>query len=98
MFSKSPIVSPMWAHYANNHTGFVLEFDLDKLQEHFIGNPIWDVTYRNAPSEHLQPILQRAAVLKNHVTLMPYKNMFLLNHILLNMMTGNTSKNAGLLI
>jgi len=63
-FSKSPIVSPMWAHYANNHTGFVLEFDLDKLQEHFIGNPIWDVTYRNAPSEHLQPILQRAAVLK----------------------------------
>jgi hypothetical protein len=97
-FSKSPIVSPMWAHYANNHTGFVLEFDLEGLQEHFKGNPIWDVTYRDAPSEHLQPILQRAAVLKNHVTLMLCKNIFLLNHILLNTMTGNTSKNVGLLI
>ncbi|WP_232615383.1 DUF2971 domain-containing protein [Photobacterium carnosum] len=28
-FSLSPIVSPMWAHYAKNHTGFVLEFDLE---------------------------------------------------------------------
>jgi hypothetical protein len=26
-FSKAPTSSPMWAHYANNHTGFVFEFD-----------------------------------------------------------------------
>lgn len=63
-FSKSPIVSPMWAHYANNHTGFVLEFDLAGLQEHFKGNPIWDVNYRTEPSEHLKLILERAFVLK----------------------------------
>lgn len=63
-FSKSPIVSPMWAHYAKNHTGFVLEFDLDALQAHFKGNPIWDVSYREAPHEDLKHILERAAVLK----------------------------------
>ncbi len=63
-FSKSPIVSPMWAHYAKNHTGFVLEFDLDALQVHFEGNPIWDVSYRETPYENLKHILQHAAVLK----------------------------------
>jgi len=63
-FSKSPIVSPMWAHYANNHTGFVLEFDLKGLQSHFDGNPIWDVDYRKQPLESLKKILERAAVLK----------------------------------
>lgn len=62
-FSKSPVVSPMWAHYANNHSGFVLEFDLDGLIKHFEGNPIWDVSYRKAPHENLKNILQRAAVL-----------------------------------
>ena len=30
-FSKSPIVTPMWAHYANNGTGFVIEIDEDPL-------------------------------------------------------------------
>ncbi|WP_159820614.1 DUF2971 domain-containing protein [Colwellia sp. 20A7] len=63
-FSKSPIVSPMWAHYANNYTGFVLEFDLVGLQNHFKGNPIWDVDYRQQPLESLKRILERAAVLK----------------------------------
>jgi len=63
-FSQSPIVSPMWAHYANNHSGFVLEFDLDGLQKHFEGNPIWDVSYRKAPHKNLKKILEKAAVLK----------------------------------
>ncbi|WP_240520048.1 DUF2971 domain-containing protein [Shewanella bicestrii] len=63
-FSQSPIVSPMWAHYANNHSGFVLEFDLEGMQKHFEGNPIWEVSYRKAPHENLKKILQRAAVLK----------------------------------
>lgn len=62
-FSKSPIVSPMWAHYANNHSGFVLEFDLDKLKKHFEGNPIWDVNYREGPLSSLKDMLERAAVL-----------------------------------
>ncbi|MCE0494656.1 DUF2971 domain-containing protein [Vibrio salinus] len=59
-FSYSPIVSPMWAHYANNHSGFVLEFDLEGMQEYFEGNPIWDVTYRKEPLEQLKNILARA--------------------------------------
>jgi len=63
-FSQSPIVSPMWAHYANNHTGFVLEFDLDGLRKHFDGSPIWEISYRNAPHKNLKNILKRAAVLK----------------------------------
>ena len=63
-FSQSPVVSPMWAHYANNHTGFVLEFDLDRLHKHFEGIPIWEVSYRNAPHENLAKILEKAAVLK----------------------------------
>lgn len=63
-FSQSPSVSPMWAHYANNHSGFVLEFDLEGLRKHFEGNPIWEVSYRNAPQENLAKILEKAAVLK----------------------------------
>ncbi len=63
-FSQSPTVSPMWAHYANNHSGFVLEFDLIGLQKYFEGNPIWEVSYRDAPHENLKKILGRAAALK----------------------------------
>ncbi|KZN32897.1 DUF2971 domain-containing protein [Pseudoalteromonas luteoviolacea] len=62
-FSKSPIVSPMWAHYANNHSGFVLEFDLVGLQNYYDGNPIWEVSYRKEPHENLRKILEKAAVL-----------------------------------
>ncbi|MGR5250414.1 DUF2971 domain-containing protein [Vibrio aestuarianus] len=60
-FSQSPIASPMWAHYANNHSGFVLEFDLEKLQEKFEGNPVWEVSYRTEPHPNLSQILARAA-------------------------------------
>ncbi len=63
-FSKSPIVSPMWAHYANNHTGFAIEFDLEKLQQHFVNNPFWGVDYREGPHKSLRDIVQRAAELK----------------------------------
>ncbi|MHC1551213.1 DUF2971 domain-containing protein [Phyllobacterium sp. K27] len=34
-FSKSPVVSPMWAHYGNNHRGFVIGFDVSHFQELF---------------------------------------------------------------
>ena len=50
-FSKSPVVSPMWAHYANNHTGFVLEFDADFLLQTFQEASLRDVTYRVEPSQ-----------------------------------------------
>ncbi|OUV22220.1 MAG: hypothetical protein CBC55_05305 [Gammaproteobacteria bacterium TMED95] len=63
-FSKSPTVAPMWAHYAKNHSGFVIEFDLEAMQKHFDGNPIWEVSYRVRPHENLKKILETAAVSK----------------------------------
>ena len=30
-FSRSPVVIPMWAHYAQNHQGFAVEFSEDGL-------------------------------------------------------------------
>lgn len=60
-FSKSPISSPMWAHYANNHSGFAIEFELEKLQQYFEGCPIWDVSYRKEPHPNLSDILVKAA-------------------------------------
>lgn len=44
-FSKSPIVTPMWAHYASNLTGFVLEFDEDLLMDYVTDSYITDVNY-----------------------------------------------------
>lgn len=59
-FSKSPIVSPMWAHYGGNHSGFVVEFDIDALKAAFPDIVIMDVTYRTEPSENIAGQLQRA--------------------------------------
>lgn len=61
-FSRAPTVSPMWAHYANNHTGFVLEFDADAIQQHFKDVAIRDVTYRDSPDPDIEYSLRRSAV------------------------------------
>ncbi|WBQ13330.1 DUF2971 domain-containing protein [Hyphomonadaceae bacterium BL14] len=60
-FSKSPIITPMWAHYGENHSGFVVEFDIDALKAAYPDIVIKDVTYRTGPSEQLAEQLQRAA-------------------------------------
>lgn len=60
-FSKSPIVTPMWAHYANDHSGFVLEFDAKAMDEHFEKIAIHDVSYRDDPNPSIVPLLERAA-------------------------------------
>lgn len=60
-FSKSPIVTPMWAHYGNNHSGFVVELDVDALKVAFPHIVVMDVTYRTEPSEQIAGQLQRAA-------------------------------------
>lgn len=60
-FSKSPIVTPMWAHYAKDHSGFVLEFDTETMREHFKKIAIQDVRYRDAPDPSIAPLLERAA-------------------------------------
>jgi hypothetical protein len=61
-FSKSPIISPMWAHYAKDHSGFVLEFDTEELKEHFKEISIQDVSYRDEPNKNLADLLARASV------------------------------------
>jgi Protein of unknown function (DUF2971) len=60
-FSKSPVVPPMWAHYAQNHSGFVLEFDVDAIKEAFPDIGINDVNYRNEPNESIAANIARAA-------------------------------------
>ena len=59
-FSKSPIVTPMWAHYAHNSKGFVLEVDEDKLTNHMSDASLNDVTYKNEPRSDLKGTLQMA--------------------------------------
>lgn len=61
-FSHSPVVSPMWAHYANNHTGFVLEFDKDFLDKTYPDAALRDVTYRSEPNPQIKNFVQMAAV------------------------------------
>lgn len=63
-FSKSPVVAPMWAHYAQNHSGFVLEFDVDAIQAAFPDVAIKDVTYRDEPDDSISANLDRAAATK----------------------------------
>ncbi|UWQ94572.1 DUF2971 domain-containing protein [Rhodobacteraceae bacterium M385] len=63
-FSKSPNVAPMWAHYAQNHSGFVLEFDASTLQETFEEIEICDVDYKAGPNPSLASSLERVAATK----------------------------------
>ena len=44
-FSKSPEVVPMWVHYAENHTGVVLEVDEDCVSESHPETAFGDVDY-----------------------------------------------------
>lgn len=60
-FSQSPTVAPMWAHYAQNHSGFVLEFDSMALIQRFGDAAIREITYRDNPDERLEQFLRRAA-------------------------------------
>lgn len=60
-FSRSPIVTPMWAHYGKDHSGFVLEFDAEALSKHFDKIAIHDVNYRDEPDPSIAAILERAA-------------------------------------
>lgn len=60
-FSKSPLVTPMWAHYANNQTGFVLEFDSDQLEKFSGTAMLKDVKYQNDPNNDLIGLLHHAA-------------------------------------
>ena len=44
-FSNSPVITPMWAHYARNHTGFIVEFDVECLKVCLKEAQLRSVTY-----------------------------------------------------
>lgn len=66
-FSKSPIITPMWAHYASNSQGFVAELDeaalSNWLQSKNSDPSFGDINYRDTPHEGMQGILDRAYVI-----------------------------------
>lgn len=48
-FSKSPAVIPMWAHYAHDHRGVVIEIDEELLSEYRPNVGFGDVDYQDEP-------------------------------------------------
>jgi hypothetical protein len=59
-FSRSPAVIPMWAHYAQNHEGFVIEVSEGKLSEMFPEVACGDVSYSDVPTQDLSGLLGMA--------------------------------------
>ena len=59
-FSHSPAVAPMWAHYAQNLTGFAIELDEEKLQKQFPECRFDDVQYKPSADDGLKETLYRA--------------------------------------
>ncbi|UCU99881.1 DUF2971 domain-containing protein [Acidovorax radicis] len=59
-FSRSPAVPPMWAHYASNLQGFVLEIDEQRLSKIFPSSGFGDVDYQDEPSAAVAENLYRA--------------------------------------
>lgn len=60
-FSVSPVVAPMWAHYARNHSGFLLEFDVEILTDALPDAVHRDVTYKDTPDGKIESYLERSA-------------------------------------
>lgn len=59
-FSLSPVVIPMWAHYAQNNKGFAIEFSEEKLNKAFPESGFGDVDYLDKPKESLKDALYKA--------------------------------------
>ncbi len=66
-FSKSPLVTPMWAHYASNSQGFLAEINEEALDEWLKSKgsdpSFGDIDYRETPYEGMQGMLERAYVI-----------------------------------
>jgi hypothetical protein len=58
-FSRSPIVIPMWAHYAHNHNGFVIEFSEEAILEKFPETRFDNVAYQDGPSHDFSDLVAR---------------------------------------
>lgn len=59
-FSRSPAVVPMWAHYADSHSGVVVEFSEEKLKAAFPKSNFGSVDYCDSPHEGLEETFNRA--------------------------------------
>lgn len=59
-FSKSPSVTPMWAHYGKGLTGVVVQIDEDLLNKHFGDCGFGDVDYLDDPPDDLNALLNMA--------------------------------------
>lgn len=59
-FSLSPTVTPMWAHYAQNSQGFVVELIEDAVHAECEGHGFGSVEYRDEPGEELKSLLYHA--------------------------------------
>ncbi len=71
-FSNSPTVTPMWAHYAQTLSGFVIELDEDLLNEFLADSSIDDVDYQDEANEEISTLLHHA-----YVTCKPRHTFFL---------------------
>ncbi|MDX4063886.1 DUF2971 domain-containing protein [Aliarcobacter skirrowii] len=59
-FSNSPLIIPMWAHYGNNHEGFVLEIDINELNKFNNEYSLINVNYTDYPNPIIQEKLEYA--------------------------------------
>ncbi len=59
-FSRYPDVVPMWAHYSDYHTGFVLELDEECVRSEFPRIAFGDVEYRDSADPALNELLEFA--------------------------------------
>lgn len=59
-FSRSPAVIPMWAHYANNHSGMVIELSEEMLKTAFPQSGFGNVHYRDTPHDDLEETFSKA--------------------------------------
>lgn len=44
-FSESKLINPMWAHYAENHKGICIEYNLKDLDEIFLSKNCYPISY-----------------------------------------------------
>lgn len=59
-FSKTSISLLMWAHYASNHMGYVVEYDIEILKKTFPKASIKDMEYISGPNPDIKKSLEWA--------------------------------------
>jgi hypothetical protein len=76
-FSASPVVIPMWAHYAQNHEGFTIELSRAQLAQDLKDFVIDSVRYSDKPLHDLSDLLARVRHLaKPRYTYMLHRAVF----------------------